>query len=331
MKKMFVGLLCMIMLSLGLNTNFSYAQMDSNDEFTQKVDLFIENVASNENIFSAWESVNVVKANELYNLEHNLTGFLYKLYNAQEEYVGYAIYSIDYSSVVEYSMNIPPYEKFIKELNIGFDGDMYYIYESGGYAISNGTEFFAFDEFGSLNTTHTGIAPCGILPNVSPQLQGSDNCIVAAISNMIWYEGNNRYPFLISGLSFANVKSRINTYMLNHGGYANSNISYAIEDYVNIRNSGYELSDVSQWNPSLSLVKQIIDGGRPLLLGYAAGSPYSSTVGHMTLCVGYSGSYVYLADGHSSSIVSKIWNSSYNDFVYYMSLRQNYRSMGELE
>lgn len=54
------------------------------------------------------------------------------------------------------------------------------------------------------------------------------------------------------------------------------------------------------------------------MLGFAAGSPYSSTVGHMTVCVGtrtVNGvNYSKVMDGWSTSVVEKQWGT-YNDFM----------------
>lgn len=70
------------------------------------------------------------------------------------------------------------------------------------------------------------------------------------------------------------------------------------------------------WTNSSATMVNEIDHGYPYMVGFAAGSSYSQTVGHMTMCFGYyySGTtiYIVLADGHSDSSVMKIW-SSYND------------------
>jgi hypothetical protein len=52
----------------------------------------------------------------------------------------------------------------------------------------------------------------------------------------------------------------------------------------------------------------------------AAPGSYSESVGHMTMGCGYimqnSNTYLLaLADGHSSSIVYKLWSSVYNDCI----------------
>jgi len=41
----------------------------------------------------------------------------------------------------------------------------------------------------------------------------------------------------------------------------------------------------NKWSPSFSDVKSETNS-RPCLLGFAAGSPYSKNVGHITVCVG---------------------------------------------
>ncbi len=60
-----------------------------------------------------------------------------------------------------------------------------------------------------------------------------------------------------------------------------------------------------------------IDNGRPCMVGFAAGSDYSPSVGHMTMCYGYfiysTQKYATVADG-TTGYVSKLW-TTYNDCV----------------
>ena len=92
--------------------------------------------------------------------------------------------------------------------------------------------------------------------------------------------------------------------------------------YVKKYSSVYKTAATVHWNPVIDLALSKIDDGRPCLLGFAAdeNSPYSKTVGHMTMCCGYvrqsSNSYMMaLVDGHSSSIVYKRWSTDYNDCI----------------
>ena len=73
----------------------------------------------------------------------------------------------------------------------------------------------------------------------------------------------------------------------------------------------------NKWSTSFSDVKSETNS-RPCLLGFAAGSPYSKNVGHITVCVGIrsakSGQFCKLMDGWSSQVVEKQWGN-YNDFI----------------
>ena len=148
-----------------------------------------------------------------------------------------------------------------------------------------------------------------------PHLQGG-NCIVGAISNLLWYHGHNGYPGLTSGVTFAQVESRVNTIITALGGYANNYIPQTISTYVNLYSS-YSVSVTNHWNPTFALVSAMVNV-RPCLLGFAAGSPYSQTVGHMTVCVDamtqLGHNLVGLMDGHHTYIVYKEWGT-YNDFA----------------
>ncbi len=128
---------------------------------------------------------------------------------------------------------------------------------------------------------------------------------------VLWKNG---YSSLISGKTFSDVKSSVDTIMVNYGGYKNANIPSTLQSYM----LGRYKSATNVSSPAFSTLKSEIDNDYPCLLGFAAGSSYSSTVGHMTLCVGYvkisSDYYSCVVDGHSSSTVTKVW-TKYNDFI----------------
>lgn len=71
-----------------------------------------------------------------------------------------------------------------------------------------------------------------------------------------------------------------------------------------------------RWELTILLAYVII-----IMVGFAAApGSYSESVGHMTMGCGYimqnSNTYLLaLADGHSSSIVYKLWSSVYNDCI----------------
>lgn len=150
--------------------------------------------------------------------------------------------------------------------------------------------------------------------NPNPQ---SGNCIVGAISNLLWFWGGNGYSTLTSNMSFKDVESKVDSLINAEGGYANKNIPNTIKKYIKNKSSSYSVSVNNKWSPSFSDVKSETNS-RPCLLGFAAGSPYSKNVGHMTVCVGTrsvkSGQFCKLMDGWSSQVVEKQWGN-YNDFM----------------
>ena len=148
-----------------------------------------------------------------------------------------------------------------------------------------------------------------VLPQYNPNLQGG-NCIVGAISNLMWHWSNNGYSSLVSGMTFQDVESEVDALINAEGGYANDNIPKTIKNYVKNKNNGYSASVTNKRNPSFSNVKTET-ASRPCLLGFAAGSPYSAKVGHMTVCVGTRTTnnrvnYCKLMDGHSTSVIEKM-------------------------
>ena len=151
------------------------------------------------------------------------------------------------------------------------------------------------------------------LSGVSPQLQGSNNCIVAALGNVIWYWGGHGYSSFTSGKNFTQVKTALDALF---PSYANNYVVSVAHSYASNYSCGF--TGYANWSPSFAFVKTEINAGYPCMVGFAAGSDYSPTYGHMTMCYGYlvndSGNYVRLADGHSTLMVTKLW-TSYNDCV----------------
>ncbi len=132
----------------------------------------------------------------------------------------------------------------------------------------------------------------------------------------MWHWSINGYSSLASGMTFVEVEEQVDGIITAEGGYANSNIPATIEKYVKAK-STYSVSVTNKPNPTFSNVKTEV-ASRPCLLGFAAGSPYSDTVGHMTVCVGTrtvsSTNYVSVMDGWETYVVEKAWGS-YNDFM----------------
>ena len=220
---------------------------------------------------------------------------------------GYTIVVED--EIVEYSNGVSPYYNYIN------DGYTSFSYNYYNYSINDDEHTIVFTFDGSIVFDSTAVQERGTIPGVSPQLQNSGNCVACALSNIMWYWRSHGFPLIHS--SFVKVMANISP--LFYGNYANNSVPSVATTYLQNRSSTYHCNSTVYWSPSKSRVTTEIDAGFPCMLGYAAGSPYSSTVGHMTMCYGYyySGStlFVQLADGHSSSMVTRQWNSTYNDCV----------------
>ena len=145
------------------------------------------------------------------------------------------------------------------------------------------------------------------------------------MANLLYYWWDVKGMVINPGYtSFAAINNRLDQIMtIYYDGYRNVNIGRTIEKFCADHTVDTSVSYNYDWNPLFDMVKQSIDGGKPCLVGFKAGSDenltYSETAGHMTCCVGYvqSGTtnYIQLADGHESYVVTKQW-SSYNDFVF---------------
>lgn len=232
-----------------------------------------------------------------------------------DDYIGYVI-TID-GVVVEFAQQESPYHKFSDKYE-----DYIFYYDYANYGFMNNDMPICFDIDGkiknqNLSDTDMGISTQAVLPGVTPQLQGSSNCIVAALANIMWYWGNHGFPSLTSGKSFSGVKNSINSLFVNYGqGYSNNAVPTIAALYGSGVSPNVSFNASTVWTNSPATMVGEIDHGYPCMVGFAAGSSYSQTVGHMTMCFGYyySGTIIYivLADGHSDSSVTKIW-SSYND------------------
>lgn len=228
--------------------------------------------------------------------------------------VGYAVI-ID-NQVVEFSEKASPYLLYSSD----YDNKIfYYDYANYGEIVENSLICFSSDgELLPDVSVEGDIALAGVLPGVSPQLQESHNCVATALSNLIWYWGNHGKSSLISGRTFTNVKNDITTHFNNYGqGFSNNAVLAIANVYGRYVSPAVTFSGGAVWSNSSATMVADIDSGYPCLVGFkAAQGSYSTVVGHMTMCFGYyySGSnlYIVLADGHSSSSVTKIW-ASYND------------------
>ena len=241
--------------------------------------------------------------------------------------IGYAVVTDDI--IVEFAEHESPYESYLQYLNNGIS----LAYESGFYSLLCGNGHARLDYSGEIiycinvSSEYMTLLGSSMLLNidsyemngtisgVSPQLQYSANCSAAALANVLWYWKSHGYDSLSS--TFGQMKSDIIYYMNYCGGFANANVPAASNMYVYSRNNHYHCNSSVIWSPAVSSVTTEIDQGYPCMVGFNSSSPYYGS-GHMTMCYGYmiqSGNmYVNLADGHSSSMVTRLWGN-YNDCV----------------
>ena len=281
-------------------------ELEYSDEISS-ASKFIEDISMEEE-FSLWENASVSFAYELFEEDlSTISDVLFYVIN-NNEYVGYVIVGSEDDYVVEFSLGIAPYDNIQQTINTTY---IFIYHNCIPMCYCNGMYYYV-EEDGTLSFYRSE----NTIQTYYPNLQGSYNCIVGAISNIMWHHGMNGYSSLISGMTFSQVESQVNGIIVGYGGYNNSNIPNTISDYVWI-NSSYAVAVFNQSNPTFTNVFNEVMN-RPCLLGFAAGSPYSSTEGHMTVCVGTSTiggqNFVKLIDGHSTSIVYRTWGS-YNDFM----------------
>lgn len=143
-----------------------------------------------------------------------------------------------------------------------------------------------------------------------PHVQ-SGNCIVAAVGNLLWHWGGHGYGRLISGLRFVDLEAELDRLIRAEGGYANRNIPRVIKNYVKARNCRCFVTVRNRRHPDFAAVRKET-AFRPCLLGFAAGSPYSRDVGHMTVCVGTRVApdgrcYCEVMDGWKAAVTETEW------------------------
>lgn len=233
-------------------------------------------------------------------------------------------YSIRIDGIlVEYSASPSPYSLYLNmeySHALGYNYAEYFCITSEGviYLHQNGEVDIEATEY-QRNVNENIIAPLNVtIPGIVHNLQGSKNCIAAALSNVLWYWGGKGYSALRPA-SWQTLLNTIHSNFENSGGLlANSKVQAVVEGYARSRQSNYRVGGYVYWNPSTSQVVTEINAGRPCLVGFKKGSVYSDTAGHMTMCYGYysvgTDFYVRLADGWKSSQVMRIW-TSYNDCV----------------
>lgn len=270
---------------------------------------FAQEISQDAN-YATWATASPVFGYELYgaNLEDVVGNLYYMENNGSSE--GYVIINESGNSILEFSVGTPAYDNMSET----FNDETKRLYVNAMPAVLNGSVYSELNMSGETLKSFDVVT--GAMLMYDPHEQGG-NCIVGAISNLMWHWSINGYSSLASGMSFEDVEAEIDSLINSHGGYANNNIPDTIKDYVKSKNSSYSVTVTNKWNPTFNNVKSEV-ASRPCLLGFAAGSPYSDTVGHMTVCTGtreVSGvQYCKVMDGWSTSIAEKQWGN-YNDFM----------------
>ncbi len=219
------------------------------------------------------------------------------------------------------------------------NGKGYYLVDASGkllsYSLNEEPDEFALDYISSYRAGNsddaapyapTRYSNYNVLGGLSPQLQGTSNCIVAAASNVMWYYSHNGYSFLTGTNTWATVKSMMAYCYSSAGGNTNNNSPTAISQYVYINGPTHSVSVSVNWYPDVDLLLDEIDAGRPMMLGYAAGSPFSQTLGHMTMACGYQWMnynwYAYVVTGYSTGPSFYVWDDNINDCI--ITVKMNY-------
>ncbi|MCM1308111.1 MAG: hypothetical protein NC223_05885 [Butyrivibrio sp.] len=299
----------LLIITLTFATNVYAMDMEGDIPTNVRTSIFecIDDIAQSE-LFCDWMDADVF-INDIYSYTQNNLK-VYKLdimKNGQQ--LGYVL-SDELGNILSYSRNSEP-EEFMKDYCNIYTGA-----ESDDYDLAS-------ESVCSYSEVQTYSSPYMVIDGVSPQLQGDSNCIVAAASNVIWYYGNNGKYSLIKNYTFNDVKtSMMNCYKYN-GGDRNDTTPKAIEIYIyakgleNVYNSNVQLYRNSSATKELMISE--INEKKPMMLGFAAGSIYSDTVGHMTMCYGYQvtggNTYAYVASGHQSYGTFVKWDDTINDCI----------------
>lgn len=276
------------------------------DEAEKAAQDFKEYIVANDEEYSDWKDADLEFAYDLYSMD--CEKILCKLFYVERaEYKGYVIVDCSDNTVLEFSLGRPAFDL----VNTSEIIEVKYIYENAMPVLLGDGKYYNIYGNGDM------IPISDITPCYYPNEQGNSNCIVAAISNLMWHYGKNGYSSLINGMTFDGVKNKVDNLINAEGGYQNKNIPNTIKKYVKNKSS-YSVSVTNKWNPTFNNVKTETNN-RPCLLGFAAGKgSYSTSVGHMTVCVGTRTAnkinYVKVMDGWSTSITEKKWGT-YNDFI----------------
>lgn len=273
-----------------------------------KIYNFIDDIAQSE-MFCDWAKADIVMEYIYSYTKDNLK--VYKL-DVMENNIqlGY-ILSDESGNIISYSRNSEP-EDFMRDycnIYTGADSEEYNAACASAY--SDG----GLQAYSSLYK---------VIDGVSPQLQGNFNCVVTAASNVIWYYGNNGHQSLIKNYSFYDVKMAMTNCYKYNGGIGNNDVTpKAIEVYIYAKglSDAYSSNVNLYWdqNATKALMVSEVNEGKPMMLGFRAGSIYSDSAGHMTMCYGYQvtggNTYAYVASGHETYGTFVKWDDIINDCI----------------
>ena len=273
------------------------------------VHSFIDDISQSD-LFLDWTDADVV-LKEIYSYTRNNLK-VYKLDVVKNNQQLGHILADELGNIISYSCNSEPDE---------FMQDYCGIYTSVEADSNYNSDFEAICSYGM---TQASVSPYMVIGGVSPRLQGDFNCVVTAASNVIWYYGNNGHQSLIKNYSFYDVKmSMTNCYKYNGEIGINDVTPKAIEVYIYAKglSDAYSSSVNLYWyqNATKELMISEVNEGKPMMLGFKAGSVYSDSAGHMTMCYGYQvtggNTYAYVASGHQAYGTFVKWDDTINDCI----------------
>ena len=240
-------------------------------------------------------------------------GSLMVFTNTRREEIGYMI-SVD-STILEFSEAPSPY----KNVKPGEDERLYYQpgvhskvdADAAAKILAAPQNLEDQTEKATLPMTRAAY----LLSNITCNLRGNYDSVVAALSNVMWYWGDHGYSSLTSGMSFSDVEDDID--YLFSGSYSGGNVLSVANTYAGMYTSSNYFTGGATWYPNYYDAYSEIDADYPCMVAFASGnSPY--TWERMTMCFGYTystaGNYVIVADGQTASAVYQLW-TSYNNCV----------------
>lgn len=314
-------------------------------DYYNAIDEYLDEMSVLDNAYVCCANSTYTLVCGLYN--HSITDVTSLLFKIEKngQYLGYVIVRVADQIILESALCDIPYK--IPESGVYTMTDVKWVYDyaNHGVSVDGQTPVYITDSamqqsvrdgyFNFEAELQTTVSPQTVLRSVPVYLQNSYNCIVCAVSHLLLYWNNNGF----SGLTpTTNTQAKFETLMDTVDGYfssyANNNIPTALASYAVGRSTPlidgnvYYVVGTNDWSPTYNKIKNEIAAGRPFLLGFAAGEgSYSTTVGHMTLCVGAASTnaelhYLKVVDGHSPSIVTKYWDADINDFICTVTVEQ---------